>query len=429
MMRVMLLANIDTPFANGTQGRLLAWSPEKAGGKYPLPATHGEISVRFARESSLKKPEMHIEVDYVDVKARRETILSSRGHPALLQVPVAPANALCVHKCQSLTIRHIVQGCLEGFFAWGQFYTQASRAVDPQNYQLIGLPPADLVDDVAAAWRAAGLDVNDCFKKACSVTNEWVYTEAGAREDPATGVLERLHTRAKFGWRSKIKLGTIQQLLHPQAQAADVFLALLTWIDGADNASQHGMPPPEFIRPDGKPIFPKDERWWLTDAQIQGRAPINPQPMDGDGPDSECDLKPISNVQLETEKEWSEESEQETGSQEDPSPLRLSLCNAVLADSRMQAQEQGMQSWDARPMWCRPQGIQDDLCESPRKAAAVKADNEEPSPLTPDSRLILQMVEALADGRPDEAEYMAEAMDSELPKTTPTPKLCNSLEH
>ena len=30
---------------------------------------------------------------------------------------------------------------------------------DPQNFHLLGLPPADILEEVAAAWRAEGLDV------------------------------------------------------------------------------------------------------------------------------------------------------------------------------------------------------------------------------------------------------------------------------
>ena len=150
MMRVMLLANIDVDqhFANGTQGRLLCWSPGEVEGRGALPATRSDITARFAKETSLQKRDMLIEVDYIDVKPRRETILSSRGHPALLQEPIVPAYALTVHKCQSLTIRHATQGCIEGIFASGQFYTMVTRATDPRLFQLIGLPPVDLLDKV-----------------------------------------------------------------------------------------------------------------------------------------------------------------------------------------------------------------------------------------------------------------------------------------
>ena len=200
-MRVMLLANIDVDqhFANGTQGRAIFWTPGSSGGRAPLRATHGEISLRIAKESSRKKPDMTYGFDYIDVKPRRETIVSARGRPALLQLCVGPAYALCVHKVQALTFAHVSQGCLEGIFAAGQCYTQTSRATDPRKYHAIGLPPADLLDDVAAAVQAAKLNVDAFFHSACSVTNEWVYMDAPPRQNPTVGVRARLRPRAEQG--------------------------------------------------------------------------------------------------------------------------------------------------------------------------------------------------------------------------------------
>eukprot|EP00973_Karenia_brevis_P069413 9652231-Karenia_brevis.AAC.1 len=134
--------------------------------------------------------------DYIDVKPRRETIVSARGRPALLQLPVGPAYGLSVHKSQSLSIPHVTQGCLEGVFAAGQCYTQTSRATDPRKYQAIGLPPVDLLEDVAAALQVARLDVDCFFHNACSVTNEWVYTDTFPGQNPAVNVRARLRTRA-----------------------------------------------------------------------------------------------------------------------------------------------------------------------------------------------------------------------------------------
>ena len=49
-----------------------------------------------------------------------------------------------------------------------------------------------------------------------------------------------------------------------QTVAAAVVHALLAWIDEADTAAQRGESKPPFCRPDGAPIFPNDETWWLT---------------------------------------------------------------------------------------------------------------------------------------------------------------------
>ncbi len=348
-MRVMLLANIDVDqrFANGTQGRAIFWEPGNLSGRAPLRATHGEVSVRFAKESSRRKPTMAYGFDHIDVKPRRETIVSARGRPALLQIPVGPAYALSVHKSQSLTIPHVSQGCLEGVFAAGQCYTQTSRATDPRKYQAIGLPPADLLDDVAAAVQAAKLDVNTFFHNACSVTNEWLYMDALPGQNPVVNVRTRLRTRAEQGWASKIILRTTETILRPQEQAADVFLALLAWMDAADVASQRGETPPPFRREDGNPMFPPD-RWWLTDAQQQDTTSAIPQAIDGDGPDFEEDADPEGQ---EDEEDWLEDATSNDGSElvclgEDAPPPPC----ATFATTRSFAA--GVESsFDARPMW------------------------------------------------------------------------------
>ena len=79
----------------------------------------------------------------------------------MLQLQLQPAYCLTNHKVQALTIRHTVDGCLEGVFAHGQVYVQVSRVVDPDRYAAVGLLPEDLLDEVAAAWAAQGWDVDD----------------------------------------------------------------------------------------------------------------------------------------------------------------------------------------------------------------------------------------------------------------------------
>ena len=128
-----------------------------------------------------------------------------------------------IHKVQALSIKHFVIGCLEGVL--GRVGTQKlaqrpllwagrglakwrgicagpdlrpdcireegmcslrvrsresapsfplsriSRVTDPRNFLLTGLPPKDLWEDVALAWQRAGLNVDECWKRALSVTN------------------------------------------------------------------------------------------------------------------------------------------------------------------------------------------------------------------------------------------------------------------
>ena len=54
-----------------------------------------------------------------------------------------------------------------------------SRVTDPRNMALIGLPPKDLLEDVAQAFSQNGLDPDECFARACDVTQEWEYHPSG----------------------------------------------------------------------------------------------------------------------------------------------------------------------------------------------------------------------------------------------------------
>ena len=96
-----------------------------------------------------------------------------------------------------ILLAKIVFGCLEGVFAQGQVYVLISRRVqtnnnnnlagipklsfvpllgsrvtDPRNLCLIGVPPIDLINDVAMALHAAGLNVDDFFIQACNTTGD-----------------------------------------------------------------------------------------------------------------------------------------------------------------------------------------------------------------------------------------------------------------
>jgi len=97
MMRCMLVNNlgVDMGFVNGTQGRVLHWHPEKAYAKgKAISASHPEILVRFAKESSMTKPEMVPDIDHIDIPPRQETLKNVMGLPVLLQVPLLPCYAL-----------------------------------------------------------------------------------------------------------------------------------------------------------------------------------------------------------------------------------------------------------------------------------------------------------------------------------------------
>ena len=92
MMRCMLISNlaVDQRFANGTQGRLLYWSPGHVESKRALPSTHLGLMARFVKESSMKaRSELLPDIDFMDVQARAENLACS-GEPLMIQMPLVP---------------------------------------------------------------------------------------------------------------------------------------------------------------------------------------------------------------------------------------------------------------------------------------------------------------------------------------------------
>ena len=283
MMRCMLVSNLalDQRFCNGMQGRALHWHPGKAQSRKAVSASHPELLVRFAKESSLSKTEMVPDVDHMDVTARQETLPTVAGMPVLLQIPLVPCYALTIHKTQALSLRHIVRGCLEGVFAFGQVYVLISRVTDPVNMQLVGLPPMDVLPEIYAAWKAAGLDPVECLRRCATVTNDFVY-------HPGLQDLRDRFTPRYVKERSvPVVARELHEMLNPQPRAAAVIHRLLDWIDRADLASQHGDPKPLFTTTSGEAIFPEDEDpWWLTEVQRKPTTDSHP-PGDEDGPAEE----------------------------------------------------------------------------------------------------------------------------------------------
>ena len=139
-----------------------------------------------------------------------------------------------------------VLGCLEGTFAHGQVYVLISRVTDPRNLCLVGLPPADLLDEVAEAWAAHGLDVDACFTTAAGVSGDWEYTAAGSPGAAAKNVRQRLTRRETVERRVPVRLRSLAEVLDPQPETAAVLHRLLDWIDRADRAAQAGAPKPAF---------------------------------------------------------------------------------------------------------------------------------------------------------------------------------------
>jgi hypothetical protein len=206
---------------------------------------------------------MLADVDHIDVIVRQESLTSVPGHPVMVQLPIQPAYALTVHKTQALSISHIVRGCLEGVFAQGQIYVLVSRVTDPRNFELLGVPPVDLREAVAEGWRLAGMDVEECFRRAVSITDEWELNP-----DTRESARDRVRPRRRQEQTIPLCDRTLAEILDPQPQASCVMHRLLDWIDRVDMASQNGGPRPPFETIEGGPIFPDtDDPWWLTEVQ------------------------------------------------------------------------------------------------------------------------------------------------------------------
>ena len=144
----------------------------------------------------------------------------------------------------------------------GQIYVLISRCTDPMNFILCGVPPKDLIEELSQALIAAGINVDQYFKTACSVTNEWVYDES----------IGRVKDRFKLKFNSErgipLKNRTLAEVLCPQPAASVVIKRLLHWIDRVDRRTCAAKP--SFETEDGQSIFPEsDEPWWLTDMHAE----------------------------------------------------------------------------------------------------------------------------------------------------------------
>ena len=163
----------------------------------------------------------------------------------------------------------------------GQLYVVISRVTDPGNFNLIGVPPRDLLEDVAYALLGERLDVDEYFKTMCAVTNEWQYDSLPAR------LRDRIKPK-RAETTIPLKFRNLLEVLNPMPEASVVIKRLLDWIDRCDLASQAGNVKPSFQTVDGEPIFPADEysEWWLT--ELSRKLPEEEkQPGDEDGPASE----------------------------------------------------------------------------------------------------------------------------------------------
>ena len=134
------------------------------------------------------------------------------------------ARAPTLHKTQALPTKHFVFGCLDGEFARGQVYILERRVADPENYGIVGVPPADLLDEIWAALRGAIHDAKAWSRQAVAVTVEWVLLP-GAGPFSESFVPKHVAVRQVPG-----KVRTLAEVVDPQLQARAMCGKLLSWI-------------------------------------------------------------------------------------------------------------------------------------------------------------------------------------------------------
>ena len=100
-----------------------------------------------------------------------------------------------------------------------------SRVTDPKNFSLVGIPPRDLIEDLAQVLLREGIDVDSFFEKACQVTADWKYERSMAK------VVDRIQQKFSNERSVPLRFRTLAESLNPQPDAHVVFQRLLDWID------------------------------------------------------------------------------------------------------------------------------------------------------------------------------------------------------
>lgn len=137
--------------------------------------------------------------------------------------------------------------CLEGIFACGMLYVGSSRCVRPSDFAAIGIPPADLLEDVAAAVAAAGLDIHVFFSAAASVTGNFAYAAHDGMK-----ILDRFSPATERGRKKKYRIHGLERILDPQPRYTAYVRNILGWIEENGTDRQRSFPE-----------APKGD-WWRT---------------------------------------------------------------------------------------------------------------------------------------------------------------------
>ena len=131
-----------------------------------------------------------------------------------------------------------------------------SRCTDPKNFELIGIPPVDMIEDIITALSVAikGFDVTEYLRQCALVTTEFLYDEKADGR-----YRDRFKPKKQDEKTIPVRNKTLAEILDPQPKCSAVLHKILAWIDSCDYASQNGEPRPPCINSDGTPIIPTDD--------------------------------------------------------------------------------------------------------------------------------------------------------------------------
>ena len=93
-------------------------------------------------------------------------------------------------------------------------YLAHLRGTDPMNFELVGVPPKDLVSSLAVALRRAGYDYDEVFQRCIGVSNEWNYNPTSS-----SNVAERFSQKYIRQRSVPMTHKTLEELLNPQPVA------------------------------------------------------------------------------------------------------------------------------------------------------------------------------------------------------------------
>ena len=121
---------------------------------------------------------------------------------------------------------------------------------NPKLFKAVGKPPSDLLNDVARAWAAAGMDVGTCLDAGAVVIRQRLYTLALPCADPRCNVQDKLRHVREETTQVKLQLFSVKHILNPQPHATAAVHALLFWINELEKSPQRCEAKPPFTRPD-----------------------------------------------------------------------------------------------------------------------------------------------------------------------------------